>query len=112
MSRKDTAIDPAKRVLLLIDVPATARCSQFGNTVEYSGTITAQLLSQVLPDIVVISLISNNFDAIEGLETLSSLGFRGRCFVLANRLPNHRLVQKELRQHAAGLRITLLTVHA
>lgn len=112
LSRTENEVDLAKRTLLFVDVPATTRCSQFGNTVNCAGPITAQLMSKVLPDIVVISLISNNSDAIEDIEALSALGFRGRCFVLANRLPNRRLVLQELRRHAAGLRISLLTVQA
>lgn len=112
LPRTENEIDPTKRTLLLVDLAMTTRCSQFGNTVDCKGPITAQLVSKVLPDIVVISLISNNSDAIEDLEVLSDLGFRGRCFVLTGRLPNRRLVLKELRQHAAGLRISLLTVQA
>lgn len=99
---------PVKRTLLLIDLPADIRCTRLGNAIESRGPISARLISETLPDTVVISLIANHTDAIENLETLSALGFRGRCLVLANSLPNRSLVLKELRQHAAGLRITLL----
>ena len=101
-----------KRTLLLIGLTADARCHDYGIVNESAGPITARLMSRVLPDAVVISLISHQTDAIEDLEVLSDLGFRGRCLVLAKTLPNRALVLKELRQHAAGLRITLLTVKA
>lgn len=89
-----------------------ARCSRYGTIVESEGPVSALLLSQVLPDAVVIPLFSANCDAISDILTLSSLGYSGRCFVLAPPLPNTKMVLTELRQHAAGLRIHLVNTPA
>lgn len=104
--------DTPRPSLLFVGITASARCRRFGNPVETDGPLTPHLISRILPDAVVLSLMSNNRDAVEDLETLSALGFRGRCLVLAPKLPNRKMVLKELRHHAAGLRLTLLIPQA
>lgn len=103
------------RTILLIGLPAGGpedmQCSRYGTTVKSEGPLSALLLSQVLPDAVVIPLFTAKSDAMSDVQSLSKLGFRGRCFVLAPRLPNRRMVVNELRQQATGLRIYLLHRH-
>lgn len=70
--------------------------------------LTPALLAQYLPDAIALPLFGAQADASTQLHLLRTMGFRGRCFVLAPRLPNPKLVLAELRAEAPGLRIALL----
>jgi hypothetical protein len=87
---------------------ASARRRPVYAIVENSAPISAQLLSQVLPDIVVFPLMSVQSDAVADLHLLNALGFRGRCIVLAPALPNRKMVLAELRREAYGMSVFLL----
>lgn len=52
-------------------------------------------------DLVVAPLFGQEIDALEILEQLAGLGYRGTLLVIAPRLPNHQIVLRELRTHAA-----------
>ncbi len=55
------------------------------------------------PETVLAPLFSDEFDALDLLERLAALKFRGVVMVVAPRLPNRLIVLREL-QSAAGKR--------
>jgi hypothetical protein len=60
-------------------------------------------------DLVIAPLIGPSFDAIELILLLGYAGFRGRLYVKAGNLPDHLMVQAELRAvaRAFGFRVDL-----
>lgn len=102
---------PLRTVLLIgvtLETLASVRRRPAYAIVENNAPLSAQLLSQVLPDIVVLPLMSAQSDAVTDLHVLSALGFRGRCIVLAPTLPNRKMVLAELRREAFGMSVFLL----
>lgn len=73
-----------------------------------SDTLDARLLATVLPDVVVAPLFAPNSDAVIVIGRLQSLGFGGRILILAPKLPNRRMVERELRSLTGGARLDLL----
>ncbi|MGB3277620.1 MAG: hypothetical protein WBA92_00355 [Pseudorhodobacter sp.] len=108
---KSTPTVPLRTVLLVgvnMEALASARRRPAYTIVENNAPISAQLLSQVLPDIIVLPLMSKQSDAVTDLHHLYALGFRGRCLVLAPALPNRKMVLTELRREAYGMSVFLL----
>jgi len=73
------------------------------------GDLTSAALVPVTPDIVVAPLISSDFDALDLLDRLSALNYRGRLRLVSPKLPNRQIVLRELRSVAfrAGIAIEL-----
>lgn len=74
-------------------------------------------LPRILPlpdsvDLVVAPLFCTDFDALELMEALGQKGFRGTLRVIAPKLPNRQIVQRELRTHAVRQGITLDLIEA
>lgn len=67
------------------------------------------LLTAVMPTVVVIRLFAGPYDATAAIERLAELGFGGRIFVIAPALPRPHLVERELREAGPGPRLTLIT---
>lgn len=57
-------------------------------------------------ELVVAPLFRNDFDALELIEALGQLDFRGTLQIIAPRLPNRNIVLRELRSHAVRKGIT------
>jgi len=51
-------------------------------------------------ELVVAPLFRTDFDALELIEALGQLDFRGTLRIVAPRLPNRNIVLRELRSHA------------
>ncbi len=65
------------------------------------------LLDKVRPTVVVTPLVSWTFDALDVAEALYCAGYTGELVVLASHLPSPAVVERELRDTAPGLCITL-----
>lgn len=97
--------------LVLIELPPATAADQ-GFPVEATAAIGIADLPNRLPlpdtvELVLAPLVFGDCDALEVIETLGTAGYRGRLRVLAPRLPNRQLVQRELRAHAVRQGITL-----
>lgn len=71
------------------------------------ATLTAEVLRNVQPTLILCPLFTADFDATTAIERLLELGYSGRVTVLAPQLPNPQLVERELR--GLGLAVTLIT---
>lgn len=65
--------------------------------------LTPALLAATQPGIVVGPLLGPGFDAIDLIERLAGLGWRGALHVLAPELPDPRLVETELQACARDI---------
>lgn len=72
------------------------------------AAMTAQAISEILPDLVILPLVGVGFDAIEALSQLDRFGFRGEVLVRAPSLPNSHIVERELSAIAPGLSVRLI----
>ena len=75
--------------------------------------LTAESLRHAAPHLVVCALFApldrpNDGDAVAVILRLQSLGYFGRIAVIAPPLPNHDLVQSELRALGRGAEVTLI----
>lgn len=70
--------------------------------------VTAVLLAQLLPDMVIAPLIWGGGDATDLAERLEGIGFSGLLVVVAPPLPDPGLVARELKAGAPGLRILVV----
>ncbi|MEM8581017.1 MAG: hypothetical protein AAGF50_07460 [Pseudomonadota bacterium] len=65
------------------------------------------LLDKVRPTVIVTPLVSWGFDALDVAEALYCAGYTGELVVMASNLPSPKVVERELRDTAPGLCITL-----
>ncbi len=65
------------------------------------------LLQRLQPSLVIMPLFTADHDATTAIERLVELGYTGRVTVLAPKLPNPRLVERELA--SLGLAVTLIS---
>ncbi len=72
--------------------------------------ITPLFLTDKRPDIVLSSIFTPEFDALDLAQALSDAGFRGRYRALAPRLPNPGLIRREIRAICSNLDFDLLIV--
>jgi hypothetical protein len=70
--------------------------------------LDATLLGRVAPDAIAFSLIDPEADAIQVIERLVQLGFRGEAIIFAPRLPDRQMILRELRGLAKGMTVTLV----
>jgi hypothetical protein len=68
------------------------------------------LLTEAAPHTVVMPLFAGPHDALTMIERLEKLGYNGRILVIAPRLPQPRLVERELRAAGTGNRLLLVSV--
>jgi len=73
--------------------------------------VTPELLSEIRPDIILCSLVSDKFDAIELGERLAEIGYAGRFRALCEALPRPETVRKEIRALIPGLDFDLLILN-
>ncbi len=64
-------------------------------TVSYAR-IDIKTLGDLLPELVILPLFGDGFDAIEALQRLERLGYRGLVIVRGPNLPNRAIVEREL----------------
>jgi hypothetical protein len=75
-------------------------------TLSYSQ-IDAKALGALLPELVILPLFGNGFDAIEALQHLERLGYRGLVIVRGPVLPNRAIVERELAVMVPNLTVRL-----
>lgn len=71
--------------------------------------IDAELLARLKPERVICPMIGPDYDALSVATLLRSLDFAGVLVVVAPDLPNPRMVEREIRNQAGGLRVTVAT---
>lgn len=72
------------------------------------ATLSADLVNEIQPDIVLSPLIANNFDAVDVAMRLVDLQFQGKYRAIASDLPDASMICKEIRSFAAKLDFDLL----
>lgn len=65
------------------------------------------LLDKLRPSVIITPLVSWCFDALDVAEALYCAGYTGELVVIAANLPSPAVVERELRDTAPGLCITL-----
>lgn len=96
---------------LVVGIPAATFAPETVRPEEAVSIGYAQLPSYApLPsdlELVVAPLFCDEFDALEIVEVLGALGYRGLVRIVSPKLPNRQIVLRELRAHAARQGITL-----
>ena len=100
-------------VYLVIEVPKTVG---FVNALPVHVTavpvlfssLEQKLVSSVSPTKVVVPLMARGFDAADVVEQLATCGYRGAVWVLAPKLPNRRMVERELKSLASGIQVEVI----
>jgi len=70
------------------------------------------LLSRLRPDMVLAPLMTPEFDILDLARRLSALAFRGQLRAYAQRIPDPRLVQREIASACPGLDFDLIVIGA
>ncbi|MEZ5755325.1 MAG: hypothetical protein R3D90_11370 [Paracoccaceae bacterium] len=76
--------------------------------VDAPAQIDAALLTSTRAQKVICPLFADEFDALVVAGHLRGLGFDGTLVVLAPDLPNPRMVEREIRNQAGGLRVSVV----
>lgn len=76
--------------------------------VDSPEKIDAVLLATMAPDKVICPLFAENYDALVVAQLLTRLGFGGTLVVVAPDLPNPRMVEREIRNQAGGLKVAVV----
>lgn len=76
--------------------------------VEFSE-VTAALLTQLSPGIVLSPLMCHSFDCVDLAIRLKQLNFNGKYRILAPDVANPKMIRTEIVSQAAGLDVDLLT---
>ena len=74
-----------------------------------ASDLSAALLAQYQPSLIIVPLFAAGFDATAAIEELEALGYGGKITVLAPELPKPRLVERELQSLGPGARLTLIS---
>jgi hypothetical protein len=100
-------------VYLVIEVPKTVGLSRTlpahvtALPISFSA-LEHKLVTSVAPTKVVVPLMARGFDAADVVEQLVECGYQGSLWVLAPKLPNRRMVERELRSMAAGIMVEVI----
>lgn len=100
-------------VYLVIEVPKTVG---FVNELPLHVTAVSiqfaaleqKLVSSIAPSKVVVPLLTRGFDAADVVEQLGNCGYAGTVWVLAPKLPNRRMVERELRSMVPGITVEII----
>lgn len=100
-------------VYLVVDVPKTVG---FVSALPLHVTavpiafaaLEQKLVASVSPTKVVMPLMTRSFDATEAIEQLGLCGYQGSVWVLAPKLPNRRMVERELKSIVAGIQVEVI----
>ena len=108
-----TAATLVSEVYLVIEVPRTVG---FVHALPVHVTavpilfsaLEQKLVSSVAPTKVVVPLMARGFDAADVVEQLAICGYQGSVWVLAPKLPNRRMVERELKSMASGMQVEVI----
>lgn len=70
--------------------------------------IDAILLATMAPEKVICPLFAEDYDALVVAQILTKLGFGGTLVVVAPDLPNPRMVEREIRNQAGGIKVAVV----
>ena len=101
-----------RRVLALDCAVSFDDASAEGVTIAAFIDLNAAFLAEVAPELVVLPLFSVGQDATTMVEALMNLGYDGAISVMAPRLPDRAMVERELRALGPGLRLRLVAPKA
>jgi hypothetical protein len=76
------------------------------------AALTPAVLERLNPQALGIAVFAADPDAFQALSRLARLGYRGRVLAFAPPLPRRKLVERELRAHAPGLRVRVVCLLA
>lgn len=76
--------------------------------VDGPDKIDTVLLATMAPDRVICPLFAENYDALVVAQLLTKLGFGGTLVVVAPDLPNPRMVEREIRNQAGGIKVQVV----
>ena len=66
------------------------------------------LLDKLRPDQVITPLFAEGYDAVDVAENLSLFGYCGQLIAIAPRLPNPRIIEREMREYAYAMNFELV----
>ena len=72
------------------------------------SALEQKLVSSIAPSKVVMPLMARGFDAAEAIEQLGTCGYQGVVWVLAPKLPNRRMVERELKSMVQGIQVEVI----
>lgn len=104
VAREADATPPATRAIVL-GFPAHPPES-IG--IDGPQKLDAVLLATMAPDKVICPLFAQDYDALVVAQILSKLGFAGTLVVVAPDLPNPRMVEREIRNQAGGIKVAVV----
>ena len=107
-------IAPVPHRVLAIECP---EAQQIGASLDPPALVLAiayrqlsrALLELVAPDCVALPLFTAGFDAVQAIERLGLLGYRGRICAFAPDLPDPALVEAELTALTGGCPVSVIT---
>jgi hypothetical protein len=66
------------------------------------------LLDKLRPDQVITPLFGDGYDAVDVAEDLSLYGYSGQLVAISPRLPNPRIIEREMREYAYAMDFELV----
>ena len=77
------------------------------HAVPYS-MLDETLLDDLRPDQVITPLFGEGYDAVDVAENLSLFGFCGQLVAMSPRLPNPKIIEREMREYAYAMNFKLV----
>jgi hypothetical protein len=105
---------PAAGTVLALDLrnaPALVAAEAPGWSVVLArfAILDAALVDRVAPDLVMFPLFGAGYDALQVVERLGQIGYRGRLCCVTDPLPAPEVVRQELEQANGGRQLALIT---
>jgi hypothetical protein len=94
-------------VLIIGDVDAGAEVATLAPVRLPYHLLTAQAISTIFPQLIILQLFGPGFDAMEALQRVERLGYRGAVLVQGPHLPNRAIVERELAAIVPALNVRL-----
>lgn len=113
LSRKGVAVRSTSETALVIEAPEAlamieALPARPSVVMTRFAMLDRQLLDRVRPDRVVFPLIARHFDAVEVLELLRALSWKGIVTVIGPQLSAPKVVEAELRSTLPDAAVSLV----
>ena len=103
------APSPDPPCILALDMRLPTDAATPGLVHANSADLDAAMLARLQPARVILPLLAQGQDASEVIVRLEALGYVGLLTVIAPNLPNPQMVERELRRHGPGARLTVLS---
>lgn len=102
-----------QETVLLVDLPDLPKADALlAGAVPHHARFSAlgpAMIARIRPDRVVCPLLARDFDASLLAQRLAGWGYRGRLTVIAPRLPDRAMVQREVAAAAPLLKVEVVT---